>query len=59
MRSQLADAARRSVIEDVQRMTPEQRLAAFLSHCQLMAQLHSAGAAVQQRPQDVAARNAD
>ena len=39
MRSQLADAACRSLSEDVKRMTPEQRLAAFLSHCQLMAQL--------------------
>ncbi len=40
MKSQLADAARRSLSEDVKRMTPEQRLAAFLAHCQLMAQLH-------------------
>ena len=31
-------------------MTPEQRLAAFLAHCQLMAQLHGAGRAVQHRP---------
>ena len=37
MRSQLADAACRSLREDVKRMTPEQRLAEFLSHCQLMA----------------------
>ena len=40
MKSQLADAARRSLSDDVKRMTPEQRLAAFLAHCQLMAQLH-------------------
>jgi len=59
LRSQLADAARRSLSEDVKRMTPEQRLAAFLAHRQLMAQLHSVGGAVQQRPQDVAARNAN
>jgi hypothetical protein len=59
MKSQLADAARRSLSEDVKRMTPEQRLAAFLAHCQLIAQLHGAGAAVQQRPRRVAARNAD
>ena len=39
MRSQLADAARRSLSDDVKRMTPEQRLAAVLAHCQLMAQL--------------------
>jgi hypothetical protein len=58
MRSQLADAARRSLSDDVKRMTPEQRLAAFLAHCQLMAQLHGAGGAVQQSPRHVAARNA-
>ena len=54
MGSQLADAARRRLSEDVKRMTPEQRLDAFLAHCQLMAQLHRAGGAVQQRPQHVA-----
>jgi hypothetical protein len=59
MRSQLADAARRSLSEDVKRMTPEQRLAAFLAHCQLMAQLHGAGRAVRQNPRPVTARNAD
>jgi hypothetical protein len=37
MRSPLADAARRSLSDDVKRMTAEQRLAAFLAHCQLMA----------------------
>jgi len=58
MRSQLADAARRSLSDDVKRMTPEQRLAAFLAHCQLMAQLHGAGGAGQQGPRHVAARDA-
>jgi hypothetical protein len=43
MKSRLADAARRSLNEEVKRMTSEQRLAAFLSHCQLMAQLANAG----------------
>jgi hypothetical protein len=59
MKSSLAEAARRSLTEDVKRMTPEQRLAAFLAHCQLMAQLHGAGAAAQQRPRHVAAPDAD
>jgi hypothetical protein len=40
-------------------MTAEQRLAAFLAHCQFLAQLHGAGGAVQQDPRHVAARNAD
>lgn len=59
MRSQLADAARRSLSEDVKRMTPEQRLAAFLAHCQLMAHLRIEGGAVQQSRRHVTARNAD
>ena len=59
MRSQLADAARRSLSEDVKRLTPEQRLAAFLAHCQLMAQLQNAGGAIQQDPRHVPKRNAD
>jgi hypothetical protein len=59
MRSQLADAARRSLSEDVKRMTAEQRLAAFLAHCQMMAQLNSAGGAIQHRPRHAVPRNAD
>jgi cell division protein FtsB len=46
MRSQLAEAARRSLREDVKRMTAEQRLSAFLAHCQLLAQLNGAGGAL-------------
>jgi cell division protein FtsB len=52
MKSPLAEASRQSLNEDIKRMTAEQRLAAFLAHCQLMAQLASAGGAVQQRPRD-------
>jgi hypothetical protein len=59
MRSQLADAARRSLNDDVKRMTAEQRLAAFLAHCQLMAQLANAGGAVPHRPQDPVRPNAN
>jgi hypothetical protein len=59
MKSQLADAARRSLNADVKRMTAEQRLSAFLAHCQLMVQLESAGAAVRQRPRDAVPRNAN
>jgi cell division protein FtsB len=58
MRSQLADAARQSLNEDVKRMTAEERLAAFLAHCQLIAQLSGAGASVERQPRDAVPRNA-
>jgi len=58
MKSSLADAARHSLNEDVRRMSAEQRLAAFLAHCQLIAQLTGAGAPVQRRPRDAVPRNA-
>ena len=44
MKSKLADAARRSLHDDIKRMTAEQRLAAFLAHCQMVDQLAGAGA---------------
>jgi hypothetical protein len=59
MRSQLADAARRRLQEDVKLMTAEERLAAFLAHCQLIAQLAVAGGAVQRRPLDAVRPNAN
>jgi pterin-4a-carbinolamine dehydratase len=59
MRSKLAEAARCSLNDDVKSMTAEQRLAAFLAHCQLMAQLASAGEAVQHRPRDAVRPNAN
>ena len=59
MKSQLAEAARRSLTEDVKRMTAEQRLAAFLAHCQLMAQLAGAGGAREHRSERPVPRNAD
>jgi hypothetical protein len=58
MRSQLADAARQSLNEDVKRMTAEERLAAFFAHCQLIAQLADTGAPVQRQPRDAVPRNA-
>jgi hypothetical protein len=58
MRSQLADDARRRLEEDVKSMTAEERLAAFLAHCQLIAQLSVAGAPVKRQPQDAVPRNA-
>jgi hypothetical protein len=47
MRSKLADQARQSLNEDLRRMTPEERLAAYVRHCQLMAQVREAGQAAE------------
>jgi Na+(H+)/acetate symporter ActP len=58
MRSKLADAARRRLNEDVSRMTAEERLAAFLAHCQLIAQLAGTGASVRRQPRNTVPRNA-
>ncbi len=41
--SRLADAARASLIERTRHFTPEQRLAAFFEHTQLVSALHQAG----------------
>jgi hypothetical protein len=44
MESKLANEAKLALIAATQRLTPEQRLNAFLAHCQLMAELRKAGA---------------
>lgn len=41
--SKLAQKVRQEVIAATQALTPEQRLEAFLEHCQLMAELYEAG----------------
>ncbi len=41
--SKLADSARDSLVESTRRLTPEQRLDAFLEHSQLVSELHDAG----------------
>jgi hypothetical protein len=43
MKSRIAEQARQAQVADVRRMTPEQRLMAYLTHCQLMAKLQRAG----------------
>jgi hypothetical protein len=58
MRSQLADAARRRLNEDVRLMTAEERLATFLAHCQLVAKLAGTGASVQRPPQNTVPQSA-
>jgi len=59
MKSRLAEAARRQLAKDVKRMTAEQRLAAFLAHCELLAQLNSAGAEIRRRSARPVPGNAD
>jgi hypothetical protein len=43
MRSKLAQESRRALLAEAQRLTPEERLNAFLEHCQLMMALYHAG----------------
>jgi hypothetical protein len=59
MKSRLAEAARERLCAHVQRMTPEQRLAAYLDHCQLMAQLRQGGGSSHRRKASFSPRNAN
>jgi len=43
MDSKLATATKRSLLAHSRRLTPEQRLEAFLVHCRLMMDLYRAG----------------
>jgi hypothetical protein len=43
MESKLASQAKQALIAATQRLTPEQRLNAFLEHSRLMMALHQAG----------------
>jgi len=43
VQSKLADEAERALIETTQKMSPEERLNAFLTHCRLMMELYEAG----------------
>jgi hypothetical protein len=43
MKSKLAEEARQARVSDIQQLTPEERLNAFLEHCQLMMTLYAAG----------------
>ena len=50
MQSKLAQEARLAVIAATQLLTPEERLNAFLEHCQLMMELHEAGENLRNNP---------
>jgi hypothetical protein len=43
MESKIAKEAERSLIEATQRLSPEERLNAYLEHCRLMMELYEAG----------------
>jgi hypothetical protein len=43
MRSKLAELARRELREADQRLTPEERLEAYVEHCQVLVELYDAG----------------
>ena len=45
MESKLAKDAERALIEATQRLSPEERLNAFLAHCRLVTELYEAGQA--------------
>jgi hypothetical protein len=43
MESKVANEAERALVEATQKLLPEERLNAFLAHCQLVTQLYEAG----------------
>jgi hypothetical protein len=46
MESRIAAEAERALIEATQRLSPEERVNAFLTHCRLVAELRAAGEAL-------------
>jgi hypothetical protein len=53
MESRIAKEAEKALIEATQRLTPEQRVNAFLTHCRLVAELYSAGKALREPDSDL------
>lgn len=58
MKSRLADQARQALRVDLQRLTAEQRLAAYVVHCELVAKLRLAGDAARAGQVRTGSRNA-
>jgi hypothetical protein len=50
MESRLARQAEAALLDTMRRMTPEQRLDAFLEHCQLVMELYDAGIQLRAKP---------
>jgi predicted XRE-type DNA-binding protein len=57
-RSKLADRARESLVESERRLTPAQRLEAFLEHSQLLGTLHQASRTAERTRTQAAPRDA-
>jgi hypothetical protein len=51
MESRIAKDAERALVEATQRLSPEERLNAFLAHCRLVMELLEAGRRAQKIPQ--------
>jgi len=49
MESKVAKQAERALVEATQRLSPEERLNAFLTHCRLVVELYEAGRKIRTR----------
>jgi len=58
MKSRLAEQARLELAERLRQMTAEQRLDAFLRHCELVTALHRAGRELGPNPEPHGVRDA-
>jgi len=57
MESRLARQAEAALLDTMRRMTPEQRLDAFLEHCQLVMELYDAGIQLRAKPVQATGEN--
>jgi hypothetical protein len=57
MESKLANEAKLALLAATRRLTPEQRLNAFLAHCQLMMELYAAGQKLRAAPETLRSEN--
>ena len=50
MESKVAKEAERALVEATQRLSPEERLNAFVAHCRLVVELYEAGQKARSQP---------
>lgn len=53
MESKLANQARQQLIEQSKKMTPEERLRAYVEHVKVLAQIHAAGVSARKRDRNL------